>query len=101
MCLAWRVASACERLRSDTTWANNAPCPPSVEIVLANNSNVLGRPSRLSSFAGAGIGSLVGDGARTAQQAIPQQMPVSVPQQHFVDCSEAETTVLPSTDTIT
>ena len=103
-CLACKEDSASERSASEDGRPKKAPSPLSPEPNTASaNASASGhvRPLRSSSFVGAGVGDLVGDDARTAQQAIPQQKPVSVPQQHFVDCSGAEMTVLPSTDTIT
>ncbi len=81
---------------------NKAPWPLSPEPIMAFAKTIASghvRPSRLSSFAGTGVGSFFGDGARTAQQANPQQKPVSVPQQQF-DSWGAETTVPLSLQTI-
>ena len=100
-CLAWREDSASERSQSEDGRRNKAPWPWWPEPIIAFAKATASGPVRLSSCDGEGEGSFSGDGARTAQQAIPQQNPVSVPQQQFVDCDGANNTcVLLSAQTI-
>lgn len=101
-CRAWRVVSPRERSPLEAERPNNDPwpLPPLVRSFAANVASGLIRPSRLSSLLGQGQGSLSGDGARAAQHPIPQQKPVSVPQQQVPDGSESTTRVRLSARTI-
>ncbi len=99
MCLAWRVASAEVQLPTAEEWPVRDVWRLQKLSTTLVDMNAFG-PARWSSRSGQGQGSRSGDGARAVQHPVPQQNPVSVPQQQVPVVGGADTSALLSAKAI-